>query len=237
MPVGARSTKFAIGSSNVSATAVRRVIAVYGESQRVIPITLVPSPRLVGFSIAPSQLIGGGMVQVIVGLEGTHHDMPPVRIEFESSGPGINLPSSYLIDAMGYMYVGVRTSQVTAATVRNVKVKLAGMTLNQQVTLFPQPILKRFSISPTEVKGGQLSFGQIELSNPPDSWGGLEVFPVVDIISYSSAVIVPSEISILEGSASEGFAIETRPVSTIAVRRIDARQGNIAKSVWITLKP
>ena len=69
--------------------------------------------------------------------------------------------------------------------------------------------LSRISISPSTVRGGEMTTGQVELDSPAPSGGAF-----VSLSSNSGAVYLPSSVYVVGGQTSAAFAVFTGAVTT-----------------------
>jgi uncharacterized protein (DUF2147 family) len=90
--------------------------------------------------------------------------------------------------------------------------------------------LSALSLNPTTVIGGQSSTGTVTLVAPAPN-GGAEVA----LVSGSSAIRVPSSVSVPGGATSTTFTVTTSPVSGTAVRTVTATRGGVSRTVNMTL--
>ncbi|HZH99479.1 MAG TPA: hypothetical protein VEX38_10950, partial [Fimbriimonadaceae bacterium] len=227
---GSTSANFTIGTSPVAASATREVFATLGEVTRAVRLTLEPGARLDTFTATPTTVIGGNPVVGRITLTS-----PAVgsgaQISLTSSSTALVVPGSISIPAgQSSGEFTINTKPVGATYVRTVTASYQGVNRTVSITLNPGAALAGLSVNPSTVQGGQTSTGTVNLSGPAPAGGA-----VVTLSSGSSAITVPTSVTVPAGASSATFTITTVRVGATFTRYIYASKDDVTRSTTLTL--
>ncbi|HZH97924.1 MAG TPA: hypothetical protein VEX38_03055, partial [Fimbriimonadaceae bacterium] len=154
-------------------------------------------------------------------------------VQLASSSSVIQVPASVTVAAGARSAnFNVTTSPVGSTYVRTVTASRNGITRSFNVTLVPGQNLTGLSITPSTIKGGNSATGTVTISAIAPA-GGVQV----QLTSSTSAIQVPSTVSVPAGATSVNFTVTTSRVGATYVRQVTASRNGITRTVNVTLTP
>jgi hypothetical protein len=181
---------------------------------------------LSSLTLSPSKLVGGTPSTGTVTLSGPA-PKGGARVSLSSDNPQVASvpPSVVVIEGHTTATFTATTRAVSTATNVTITASYAGGKASAMLTVNP-PDLASFTLSPTQVKGGKPSTGTVTL-NGPAPVGGF----TVRLASNSPIAMVPSSVTVAQGSTVANFTVNTRTTAQTIVATITAW----AKSTLILL--
>ena len=227
VPSGSATATFPITTSKVSIPSTRTITASYLGTSKVAVLILNHEQ----ISISPSTIIGGSSATGTAGI-GAIAPSGGATVTLSSNSSVVVVPASVLVpQGTSYKTFQITTLKVAASATRLVTATYNGVAKQAYITLLPEPLVS-LTLNPSTVVGGQPSVGSVTLGAPAPN-GGAQV----TLTSTSSAVQVPSFVTVLQGATSANFNITTSPVTANAVRQVKATYQSITKTANITLTP
>ena len=227
---GATSATFTVSSTSVSTTTTATVKATLGASSASATLTVVPV-QVQSVSLSPSTVTGGSAnATATITLTGPAPSTGATVTLSSSNTSAATVPTSVTVAASATTATFTVTSKsVSATTTTSIS---ATYIATASATLTVNPLrLSAISLSPASVVGGASSTGTATLNGVAPSAG-----VTVTLSDNSSASSLPSSVTILPGSTSATFTINTSPVSVQTVSTITGTFGVSASSnLTITL--
>jgi subtilisin-like proprotein convertase family protein len=185
---------------------------------------------LTNLTLNPTSVVGGNPTTGTVHLSGAA-PTGGVTVSLQSGSSAIQVPASVVVPAGATTAnFTANTSQVGAVFVRNIRATLGEVSLTAELTLLPNSLLDRITISPDTIPGGASTTGTVHLIQAAPQ-GGV----TVSLRSESGAIQVPETVTVLAGQTSRNFTITTSPVGAQFERFIYATLGNVTRAAKITL--
>ncbi len=225
---GASSAAFQITTTPVSVDTTANICATVKGLTTCAPLA-VKAASLVHLSVDPTSLLGGGIANGSVGINGSAPAGGTV-VALSSNSSAASVPATVTIPA-GASSAGfqIRTTPVPADTPATISAT-AGATRTTVLTVrVPRPT--SVSLSPTAVHGGETSTGTVTLEAPAPP-GGLTV-PLASTNPYAAQV--PASVFVPGGAWSASFTVNTTDVGHDDISHISATVAGVTKSATLTV--
>ncbi|HZH98807.1 MAG TPA: hypothetical protein VEX38_07530, partial [Fimbriimonadaceae bacterium] len=228
IPAGQSTASFQISTSVVTTSSTRSLTATYNGVTRRIDVTLRPG-GLQSFTANPTNLTAGASSTGTVTLSGPSRS-GGTRVALVANSNVINVPSELVIPAgQTSGTFTIRTSYVSSRVTRTVTATLGSVARNVNLTIAPAFDLV---VNPTSVVGGSNTTGRVTIPSAAPSGGA-----VIAVSTNSSALVVPTSVTVPEGQYNALFTIGTRPVSATTGRYVTITYGGVNKSALVTIEP
>jgi uncharacterized delta-60 repeat protein len=228
VPAGATSAMFNFSTGVVSATAARLVTASANGVSRSAWVTLQPG-GLLSFTVNPTNLTAGASSTGTIRLSG------PAR----TGGTPVTItPNTTVITAPGTVTVPsgqmtatftLQTSYMSTRATRTVTARLGAISKVASLTIAPAYDLV---VNPSTVQAGQNTTARVTIPNAAPAGGA-----TIPVSTNSSALVVPSSVTIPAGQYSVLFTIGTKPVGSTVGRYVTVNYNGVNKSVLVTITP
>ncbi len=197
----------------------------------------VYSSALLGLSLSPATVQGGQPSTAIITLNGTPD--VPATVQLTSTPAGIvTMPTSVVIAGVTGQ-VAINTSVVSADTAVTITATYGASSgggsvqLQQVLTVTKLATLQSLTLTPAMIIGGNTATGTVLLDGPAPSGGAI----VSLTKTGSSAVAIPSSVTVAASQQSKSFNVTTTAVSSAATANITAAYGGISRPTTITVLP
>ena len=237
IPQGSTATTFAVSTGSVSVSTTATVAAYYSGVNTSFLVTVNPPPAaLSGVSVSPSAITSGQSGTGSVSLTapaGTGGAM----VALASSNTAVaTVPASVMVpQGSSSVTFPVATGAVSSSSSAMVTASYAGANASFPVTVNP-PVaaLSSLSVTPSAIfSGGQSGLGTVTLTAPAGASGVI----VTLATSNTSAVRIPSKITIQPGASSAIFTASAGPVSVSTVVTLTASYNSATTSFPLTVSP
>lgn len=201
----------------------------FGASRATLNVTVL-APRVKTVNIFQEVVFGGQPISGLLQLTG-RAPTGGVTIEMTSNSAAAALPSSVRIGGgqLSSSLAGT-TSVVAADTPVTFTARLNGSEVTDTV-LVRTGTLAALTVNPSELVGGTEATGTVTLSGPPSS------NRFINLSSNSSAITVPTSVTVPSGSATQDFLIRTSAVNADAVRLVTASANGVVRTASMKLRP
>lgn len=228
--------RFDITTSPVNQpTAVTISVTGRGVTRSAVLTVSPPLPALTGLSVSPTSVAAGGSATGTVTL-GSPAPSDGVAVSLGSNQPGsASVPGTVTVPAGATSATfPVTTSATSGATTVQLAATLGNSTqfASLSITTSSSATLSSVTLSPTTVTGGSSSTGTVRLTAAAPSGG-----TVVALTDDSSAVTVPSSVTVSAGSTSRTFTATTTAVSAQTTATISGTAGGVTRSASLTVNP
>ena len=184
-----------------------------------------------GLGLSPSSVTGGASSTGTVTLS-SPAPSGGTTVSLASNSAAATVPMSVTIPAgSSSATFTVGTTAVSSATAATISAAAGGNTKTAVLTVNPA-ILSSIGLNPMSVTGGAASTGTIALNGPAPTGGS-----IVTLTSSSASATVPSSITVLAGSRSATFTVNTSSVSAATTANISAAYGGVTQTVMLTVNP
>jgi len=230
VPAGAENVTFPVQIKSTAAAGKLSVSADHGGTlQAGFDLSVVEPIHSV--SLAATRIHGGKYTRCTVTLQKPLRQTTqfiPQQVNGITMPAAINVPAGASSFSFNAVSPGIQVEALQTFAIR----VSSPYHQERQATLQVFPPIGWMTVYPLEIKGGRTGLGRIGTTLAA-STGGLRY----SLRSLSSLMSVPSQVSIPEGGTQCQFEVTTLPVSTRAVRSIEARTALTVKTVSVTLVP
>lgn len=192
---------------------------------------ILPMPKVV--SVVTPATVFGGDTSVTINLDKVTPYNLPVAIQIVNNTAGVVGPGTITVPTFSDN-IAFTLSVPIATQPRTFRVRATagGATVEQNVVVLPNP-LDRVTLAAPAVVGGQATEGTVHLNNLAPA-GGV----VAKLTSNRPGLItLPASVTVVTGSWSANFQIQTGAVSLTTTASIFAKVATVSKTAVLTLNP
>lgn len=228
MAANASSVTFTVKTAAVSSQKTSSIAASIGANTVSAALTVTP-PNLMGVSVSPPSITGGGNATGTVTLSGSAA-AGGLTVALTSSSISSSVPKSVSVPAgkSSTTFV-IKTVAVATAVNSTIQASLNGQANSTTLTVLP-PVLKSLALSPSTVKAGQSSTATVVITGPAPT-GGL----VINLESSASTVSVPNTCKVAAGKTSTTFSVKTAKSDSKTTVTISASQSAATLTAKLTI--
>ena len=240
VPAGATSATFTVGTrSTITATTTATISAAFNGTTRSATLTVSPPPPppagvvLSSFTVSPGSVTGGTSATGTVTLSAAA-PAGGVLVSLGSQLPGsASVPTSVTVAAGATSASFTVTTFNVSATTVQLNAVLGNVTLFAQITINSptSSVLNAVTVSPTSVIGGNSATGTVTLA------AATPEVAVISLSDNSSAITVPTSVTIPIGASSVNFAVTTSAVTVSTAAIITATYGPNVQTATLTVNP
>jgi subtilisin family serine protease len=233
---GTSTASFTITTRSVSVDTPVTLAATYNGSSRTA-ILLVQKPAsaavsLTSLSVNPTSVTGGANSTGTVTLSAAA-PTGGVVVTLSRNGSAATVPASVTVPAgSSSATFTVQTSTVIVATSASVTASYNGATRSDVVAISPAAPSLRLALNVASVLGGSPVTGTVTLTSPAGLGGR-----VVTLTSSSSYAVVPSSVTIPQGTTSRAFVIRTVATSASRSATITGAIAGSTAMATLTVRP
>lgn len=125
----------------------------------------------------------------------------------------------------------VHTSAVTTSTNVTISASYEGVTKEAALTVHPALTISSLTVEPAAVAGGASSTGTVTLTSAPSANTN------VALSSNNAAASVPASVTVLAGSTSATFPVQTVAVTSTQTPTLSATLGGVTRQATLTVHP
>lgn len=229
VPANAENVSFPIQVKPTAAAGKLTVNASIGELAAGFDVNVVEPIQSV--TLSPNRIHGGKYTRCTVTFQHPLRALTqfvPKQVNGIVMPGAINAPAGASSISFNVVSPGL---QVESLQTYAVKISSAFHT-EKAATLQVYPPIGWMTVYPLQIKGGMAGLGRIGVGLAAPAMG-----LTYSLRSLSSLITVPASASIPEGATQTQFTVNTLPVTTMAVRSIEARTSYTTKTVNVTIVP
>ncbi|HZH97769.1 MAG TPA: hypothetical protein VEX38_02255, partial [Fimbriimonadaceae bacterium] len=228
VPAGQTAASFRFSTTVVTSATTRTITATLNGRAHTANVTVTPG-GLVGLSVNPANLTATASTTGTVTLSGPASS-GGAQVALSSNSPVIGVPASITVpQGQTSAQFTITTSYVSARVTRTVTAAMGSATRQANITIAPAYDLV---VNPSTVLAGNSTTARVTIPNAAPSGG-----QVIAVSTNSSALVVPSSVTIPPGEFNVLFTIGTRPVSASTGRYVTVTYNGVNKSALVTIEP
>ena len=233
VPQGSSSVTFAVSTGNVSTSTPATLTASYSGVNATFGITVTPTnPTLSSVNVSPGTIVSGLSATGIVNLTAAAGS-GGVSIALSSSNTNAaTVPATVMVpQGSSSGTFTVSTGTMRAPTPATLTASLSGASATFGVTV--DPPTPTVSVNPTSIVSGQSGTGTLTLTSAAGN-GGVSV---ALSSSNTTAAIVPSSVTVPQGSTSVTFSVAAGTVSSPTAAILTASYSGVNAMFGVTINP
>lgn len=204
-----------------------RSMDVAGNSETARTVT-IGGIRIAKLAATPSS-VKGGVDVVLAAVLNVPAPAGGVSLTIQSNGAAIAGTSVVIPEGEMLALVSLTTTPVSADKSVVLSSSLGVSSASTTVTVLAEPL--KLTVAPADIIGGANTLGTVRLLTAAPS-GGIKV----TLSSGSSAVTVPSSITVKAGKTTAVFTVRTKTVSATNIVNITAKNGAVESVAILTLR-
>jgi sugar lactone lactonase YvrE len=204
-----------------------RSVDVAGNSETTRTVTL-GGIRIAKLAATPSS-VKGGVDVVVAAVLNAPAPVGGVSLTIQSSGAAIAVTSVVIPEGEMLALVSLSTTPVSADKSVVLSSSLGVSSASTTVTVLAEPL--KLTVAPADIIGGANTLGTVRLLVAAPT-GGTKV----TLSSGSSAVTVPSSITVKAGKTTAVFTVRTKTVSATNIVNVTAKNGAWESVAILTLR-
>lgn len=229
VPAGTNTVSFTIDTSGVDSIATATLTASLGVISINQNLTINPAV-LAGFTVSPGSVIGGAAATGTIQLNG-QAGPSGIFVTVSSDNSSATVPASVTIPLGATQSTFAINTTPVVSTTNAIFTVTYGVATHNNLTITPGG-LTNFTLSVNNVYGGNTTVGTVTISAPAPP-GGI----IVNLSSNNPNAVVQGTVTVLTGSTTASFTINTLGVDSTTLSTITASLGVTSINQGLTINP